>query len=369
MKKILVLGAGLPQVDLIKACKEKGWEVHCCSFRAGDPGEAYVDQFAEINIIDVNAIYEYVMINDIDVVYSVGSDIAMPTAFTISEKKGEKPLCSSQAATICNSKFLLRKTLGLNTYGNIPCQILLKKEDKIEVEYPLMMKPVDSQGQRGVVRVNNRSEVEKNFESSMIHSRCKALILEQFVEGREISVNTFSEDGKLIFFLPSKRVVWEEFTGGLIHKHIIDNDCFEKEDTVDKVKKLVKNTLEKLGIENGPAYFQIVLDKDENPYLIEVTPRLDGCHMWRLIKYSTGIDLLSLTIEQLDGKKIAKVPEYKIQPYETEFLCQPPETTFDKNNFSIGEVEYLEWYYKDGELVHRMNGHMEKCGYVIRKLV
>ncbi len=368
MKKILVLGTGMPQADLIRACKERGYEVYACSYRKGDPGEAYVDHFAVINIVDEDAVLSYVQENGIDTVYSVGSDVAMPTVFTVSEKLGKHAFCSSETAVICNTKSLLREKLGQDFKGNIPYQTLTDKTDPVTISYPLMMKPIDSQGQRGVFRISDHDELLSRFDESMSHSRGKKLILESFVEGEEISVNTFSSNGKLVFFLPSERIVWEGFSGGLIHRHILPGKWAERPEVITRIRDLVERTLNRLHILNGPAYFQIMIDKHGIPWLVEVTPRLDGCHMWRLIRYSTGIDLLSLTLDGLEGHLPDTVPDYEVMPFETEFMCQPPATVFAKDHFEVGDYVFLEWYYEDGDVVHRMNGYMEKCGYAIRSL-
>ncbi len=368
MKKILVLGTGAPQADLIRSCKERGWEVFACSYRSGDPGEKYADHFAEINIVDQDAVYTYAKENRVDVIYSTGSDVAMPTVFSVSEKLGLPSFCPPQTAIICNTKNLLRQTLGPDFAGNIPYQTVENRDDPVQIGYPLMMKPVDSQGQRGVFRVYNHDELMSRFDESMSFSRGKKLILERYVEGEEISVNAFCANGELLFFLPSERVAWEGPSGGIIHKHILPGKWAENVQATERVRDLVDRTLRRLEIRNGPVYFQIMMDPSGVPYLIEVTPRLDGCHMWRLIRYATGVDLLELTVDGLTGKLPENPLPYNVTPFELEFLCQPPYTDFKKEAFSLGTYCYLEWYYQNGDTVHRMNGCKEKCGYTIRRL-
>ena len=78
MKKILILGAGNAQMDLIQYCQESGMEVHCCSYSETDPGAFTADHFANINILDCDRIEQYFLDHKIDVIYSIGSDIAVP---------------------------------------------------------------------------------------------------------------------------------------------------------------------------------------------------------------------------------------------------------------------------------------------------
>ena len=107
------------------------------------------------------------------------------------------------------------------------------------------------------------------------------------------------------------------------------------------MEELVSEAVTKLEINNGPVYFQIKIENG-HPYLIEVTPRLDGCHMWRLIKEYTGVNLLDITMTHfLDGT----VPDisYKVSdiPMHTEFFCEAPDTEFDISKYD----GWVDWGY------------------------
>ncbi len=367
MSRILVLGTGAPQADLIKECKSRSMDVYACSYNVGDPGEKYADGFEHINIVDAGAVEDYAKRIKADLVYSAGSDVAMPVALSVAEHIGLRAFCSSEIAEICNKKPLLRKFLGADFEGNLHFQCVSSVNEELKIPFPLMMKPSDSQGQRGVCLVRSGDEYRKQFEKSMSFSSEGKVILEEYVEGKEISVNTFSQNGSLIFCLPSDRIIWSEYPGGIIHRHILPSVFSDSTGILNKIYDLVDRTLKKLNILDGPAYFQIMIDKSGAPKLIEVTPRLDGCHMWRLIKYSTGVDLLSLSVDALTGSACGEIKNYSVIPYETEFLCLPPAAKFSKQCFSAGGNEYLEWYYDEGETVKRINGYMEKCGYTIKR--
>ena len=368
MKKILVLGTGAPQLDLIKKCKEKRLKVFACSYRSGDMAEQFADSFELINIADIEKVEKYVKEQDIDYVYSAGSDIAMPTAFYVSEKLGLPCFCPAKTAFICNHKTLLRDVLGKDLEGNLIHQRITSLEDSPTIEFPFVMKPTDSQGQRGVFLIHNRTEYDHFFERSFSFSREKTIILEEYVCGDEISVNTFSANGKIMFFLVSDRISWKNFPGGIIHRHLIPSKYEKNDNVIIKLKKLVGTTLEKLNILNGPAYFQIIINSEGIPKLIEVSPRLDGCHMWRLIKFATGVNLLDLTVEGLLGNYPKERIDFEIVPFETEFLCAQSNEVLRKELFKdIKPYDYIQWYYDDGDIIHKINGYMEKCGYVIRK--
>ena len=367
MKRILVLGTGAAQADLIKECKAQGLEVYACSYINGDVAQRCVDHFEQINIVDIDSVLKYAKKEKVDYVYSAGSDVAMPTALKVSEELGLPTFCSSETAKICNNKLLLRKTLGNGFEGNLKFQMISNADDNIKIDYPFIMKPSDSQGQRGVCLVNSYEEVKANFDRTVSFSREKKVIIEEYVEGYEISVNAFVSDGETVFSLPSKRIAWDDFPGGIIKKHVISDDIITNTELQNRINILVSSTVKALKINSGPVYFQIIVNRYNYPMLIEVTPRLDGCHMWNAIKHSTGVDLLKLTVDSLMGKDVS-IPNYKVKPYELEFMCLPPNEVFRTNRFELPQYDYLQWYYKDGDIVKTTNGFMEKCGYLIRSI-
>ncbi len=368
MEKILVLGTGKPQADLIRECKKRGMEAYACSYTVGDPGQKYADGFENINIVDAAAVKDYAKRIGADYIYSAGSDVAMPTVFRVAKELGLPAFCPFETANICNKKPLLRAHLGEDFEGNLKFQCVTDIDEPLHVGFPMMMKPSDSQGQRGVCLVRNMEEYRAQFDLSMSFSREKKIILEEYVEGDEISVNTFSVNGKVVFCLPSDRIIWSEFPGGIIHRHLIPTKFADCADVMAKINDLVARALDKLDIKNGPAYFQIMVNCQGDPKIIEVTPRLDGCHMWRLIEFSTGVNLLSMAVDLMTGKLSVEPLKYTVKPYETEFLCMAPGSEFTKSHFDLPPYEYLEWYYEDGGTVKRMNGFMEKTGYIIKKL-
>ena len=366
-KKLLILGAGNAQIDLIEYAKGIGLEVYVCSYTNTDKGISLADAFAQINIVDTEKIESYVKENKIDYIYSVGSDIAVPTFCRVAERLDMFHFVSGKTADICCNKHIMRETLGTVNPFNVPF-IVCKTLDEAENAdfYPLMIKPVDSQGQRGIYKAENFEELSRHFDSAMSHSRCGKVILEKHISGSEVSVNAYVKDGKIIFFMLSDRESFGNLPGGIIKAHHLPSR-FEGTQTHEKINELVSDTINKLEIKNGPVYFQIKVS-EEHPYLIEVTPRLDGCHMWRLIKKYCGVNLLEMTVRHLLGETV-DFPQYEVSrtPVHTEFFCEQPGTVFDALKYENYTADYKRMYYDTGDIVKKMNGYMEKCGYRIFK--
>lgn len=365
MNKVLILGVASVQMDAVIQLKKMGCETFTCAMAKDGPAADVSDHFYPVNILDEGKIIDLIKENEIDVVYSTGSDLAMPVACHLSEKLGLPHFVSSRVAYICNHKNLMRECLTSKCNGNIPFQVFSDVEE-VKIEYPVILKPSDSQGQRGIYLINSQFEFEKYFEDAIKYSRDKKVIVEKFIDGPEISVNAYMVNGVVKFIVASDRDTWPEYTG-LIHKHLvparsISHDCSKN------IRNIVEDACNRVGILNGPVYFQMKV-MDDVPYIIEMTPRLDGCHMWNLLARSTGVNIMKLVFEHLLYNDISELNQLKdnVIPMELVFFCQPPHTIMDQSSFEVPEEAVDSFfYYQSGDNIRSVNGKFEKVGYYIQ---
>ena len=363
MKKILILGAGNAQVDAIKYCHEKGYVVYGCSYTDNDPGIPLLDFFIQLDIKNIEGIKSYVQEHKIDVVYSVGSDIAIPTVMAVSEELNLPHFITYETACLCQAKHEMREALGDDFKGNVPFIVCSKLSEALTYcQFPGMMKPVDSQGQRGCFKVNSPEEIQKHFDKALSFSTQKKVIIEKYIDGPEISINAFVVNGNVEFTIVSDRIVFDEFPGGIIKEHLLPTRYHESS---EEANDLAKRIVEKLQILNGPVYMQIKLEEG-HPVILEVAPRLDGCHMWNLIKHYCRVDLLSASLDYLlEGKAPLFAPCLDDKKMKLAFMCEAPGETFNREKYYCDKALYHCWYYETGDIVKCLNGYMEKGGYSI----
>lgn len=366
-KKVLILGVASVQMDAIVELKKMGYETHACAMAKDGPGADIADKFAKINILDIDGIINYIIENEISLVYSVGSDLAMPVACYISEQLKMPHFVSEETARVCNNKNLMRVSLGKGFKGNVEFQVVTSENDKIELAYPFILKPADSQGQRGVKLISSFDEYIDSYRIAKNYSRSGLVILEQYISGPELSVNGYMINGEIAFLIASDRETWPEYTG-LIHKHVVPTVNLPEEN-ISEVKDIIQSASTNLGILNGPVYAQMKIEQGR-PYIIEITPRLDGCHMWNLLSYYTGVNLLKLTFDHLlndNTQEVEKEYKEKKDGYVLEFICQQPNTSADYSDYQ-GEIKnslYSFNYYTQGENIRPVNGKFDKIGYFI----
>ena len=367
MKKVLILGVASVQMDAILELKKMGCETFAIGMAKDGPGADAADHFDIINILDEEGVINHIKKNRIDVVYSTGSDLAMPVASRISEQLGLPHFVSAEAAYICNHKNAMRSTLTQSCAGNIPYQVL-DRTAPINIEFPVMLKPSDAQGQRGIFLVHSQEEFEQHFEQAKKFSREHKVIVEKYIDGPEISVNGYMVDGNLKFIVASDRETWPEYTG-LIHKHIVPSIAVSNKAKV-AMRNIVEDACKRVNINNGPVYFQMKVEGDK-PYIIEMTPRLDGCHMWNILERTTNVNLMKLVFEHLLYNDTSELNKFTgtIKPMELVFWCQKPNTYMNKKIFELPKDAFFHfYYYEDGDFVRPVNGRFDKVGYYIRNL-
>lgn len=369
--RVLILGVGNAQVDLIEACARRQDETIGCSYREEGPGLPLVDRFELVDLLDPEGLVACAKKHQVELVYSVGSDIAMPRVAQVSETLGLPTFVSSEAAHCCQNKGRWRAALGELFPGNVAFQLgstpqAFSRWDR----FPAMVKPVDSQGQRGVYRVDSPAQLTTRLPEALTHSRRREVIVEEFISGPEFSVNGYLVEGRLVFFAPSDRLIYDAYPGGIVRGHRIPSTTLKSAATRATVRLIVEKAAQKLDLQNGPLYLQLKLDHRGEPRIIEITPRLDGCHMWQLLSLSSGVDLLQASLDHLAGSlpTFPREETLRFRPYETTFFSQPPHTLFTLPDQEPGEAAQgvvERFYYRQNELVRPINGHFEKVGYRI----
>lgn len=372
-KTILVLGTNAGQADLIRHMKERGWRVIGASPVPGEPGQAFCDAVEAINIVDLDALEEAARRHAIDLVYSISSDVAMKSVVALSERMGLAHFYDSALVDLLDDKAALRGFLAKHDLGPVPFRKLAGPADAADWDhFPCMVKPTDAQGQRGVVRVDRREDLAPAIEAAVGFSRSKQAIVEGFLDGVEISCNVLVCGGEVKMKVLSERLVHGPHALGVPRGHLVPCDDVT-EANQRAALALVDGIVAALGHRDGVLYFQMIVTP-EGPRVVEIAPRLDGCHMWRLIRAAEGADLIAMTMDCLTGEGApATLPNGgegdRHRPIrELMFQQMAPGRPFDPAAFPVpGDAIYHEYRYNAGEEVRPVNGTLDVVGYYVRE--
>ena len=209
-KNIAIIGANEFQNPLILAAKEMGYTTHVFAWQAGDIGEKTADYFYPVSIVELDRILDICRKLDLAGIVSIGSDLASITVNYVAEKLGltGNGMDSAQVAT---NKHRMR--LAFEKAGLPSCKSRLvsspEEAEALALPYPVIVKPTDRSGSRGIFKVTEDGQLRHAVEQAMAHSFEKKALVEEFAQGREYSIEYISWQGQHHFLACT-----EKFTTG-----------------------------------------------------------------------------------------------------------------------------------------------------------
>ena len=310
MKKILLLGGSAQQIVAIETAKRLGYYTVLCDYLTDNPGQYHADKFYLVSTTDKNAVLKVAKNEKVDGVLAYASDPAAPTAAYVAEKLGLPGSPYDSVEILCN-KDRFRKFLADNGFctpkakGYSNVQSALSDIRNNFFNMPVIVKPVDSSGSKGVGRVDNFDEACEKLEYALSFSRGKRIIVEEFVEkyGYQIAGDGLSVDGKLVF----RYFANDHFNPKCVNPFVPISASFPynmPKEVQDKIHSEIQRLLSLLGMRTSTYNFDMRIDKDFNVYLMEVAPRDGGNYIPDVIKYATGVDLVECSVKAAMGEKI-----------------------------------------------------------------
>lgn len=310
MKKILLLGGSAQQVVAIETAKKLGYYTILCDYLSDNPGQIFADKFYLASTTDKELILKIAKNESIDGIVAYASDPAAPTAAFVAEKLGLPGNPYESVEILCN-KDLFRDFLskhGFCTpmakgYTNIDDAILDINNNLFN--FPIIVKPVDSSGSKGVCRINNVNEAECLLNYAMSFSRGKRIIIEEFVEkfGYQIAGDGLSVNGKLVF----RCFANDHFNPKSVNPFVPISASFPynmPDYVCDKIHSEIQRLLDLLHMKTSTYNFDMRIDKDYNVYLMEIAPRDGGNYIPQIIEYATGENLVEYSIKSAMGERI-----------------------------------------------------------------
>lgn len=310
MKKILLLGGSAQQVIAIQTAKNLGYYTVLCDYLPDNPGQYEADKFYQVSTTDKDAILEVAKNEKIDGILAYASDPAAPTSAYVAEKMGLAGCPYESVEILCN-KDKFRRFLAENGFCTPRAKGYSELEDAIsdikngEFKMPVIVKPTDSSGSKGVGRIDNIDETKEKLEYAMSFSRGKKIIVEEYVEkfGYQIAGDGLSVDGKLVF----RYFANDHFNPKCVNPFVPISASFPynmPSKVQDKVHNEIQRLITLLGMTNTTYNFDMRIDKDYNVYLMEIAPRDGGNYIPQIIKYATGVDLVEYSVRCAMGEKI-----------------------------------------------------------------
>lgn len=303
MKKLAIIGSGEFQEPLILKAKALGYEVHVFSLRNNTFGERIADYFYDIDIFDKDKILDICKNVKINGIVSIASDVTTGTVTYIAENMG---LVGNSKECLINAtnKYKMREAFEKGGLL-VPKYFLYKKGDGLEkikkkLTYPVIVKPVDRAGSRGVNKVLDENDLDVAISNAMNESYSQNIIIEEYIEGEEYSCECISVNGN-----HTRLAFTKKFTTGtpnFIETGHIQPIYFE--DT-ERIEKIIFKALDCLEIKNGASHAEFKITPNNEIKIIEIGARMAGdCIGSHLVELSTGIDYVKAVIDIALGNKV-----------------------------------------------------------------
>jgi biotin carboxylase len=294
-KRLLVLGAGPAQLGLLAAARERGLFVIALDRDPAAPGFQLADRRAIISTEDEQGIERLADAERVDGVIAPGIDWQVGIAARVAEKMGLPHPISAAVANLAVSKQKQREALANAGVPQPAWHMASGVEDGLPV--PSVVKAPDRQGQKGLTLVRREGEFPAAIARAIEESRSGSAIVEELVEGPEVTVNAFSLRGEFHPLTVTDRLTAEPPAFGVALAHVWPSEAGAEAAAV------AESAVKALGIENGPSYTQLRIGRD-GPQVIEVAARLGGGHDAELAELALGVDLNGLALQAALGESI-----------------------------------------------------------------
>lgn len=332
--KIAVIGANYQYLSFYRQTKELGYEIFSFA-RAQDDNPCWelADHHYDLAFKDKEKILEVCKENGVQGVTSFLLESALPCVYYVAEGLGS-PCNSKECQAITANKYTMREQMRKCSVSIPAYQSITSKDEKINIPFPVIVKPADSGGSRGVTLVRCQEELDNALNRAFDWSPNQTVMVEQFIEGREFSIESISYQGKHYILQITDKVTTEApYFVELAHHQPAALTQKQWSD----IKNLTLKMLDALKIENSAGHTEIKMDAQGIPYVIEMGPRMGGDYISSdLVRLSTGYNFVGGVLEVATGRFKAPVIDnsYYSGVY---FLCE--ETTekvlpFIQNKFN-----------------------------------
>ena len=317
-KKLMLLGGIRYLLPAIDVAHRHGCRVITVDYLPNNIAHQYSDEYYNVSILDKEAVLALAKRLHIDGILSYAVDPGVVTAAYVAEQMGLPFTCSYEIACILQDKALFRHFLRDNGF-NVPhakgyTNAKDAKKDVGFFEWPVIVKPVDSAGSKGVTRVNNPNDLDAAIDLSLEESHNGHFIIEDFLEKEGLSSGSesFYVNGKLRY----NAFYDQYFDTTATNPFTPSSECWPTNKS-EEVQEEVRNQLQRLGnlLHFGTGLFNVEwrLCKNGKVYLMEVSPRAGGNRLAEILNYATDVDIIEAEVSKAIGDSIPVVhePNYK----------------------------------------------------------
>lgn len=373
-KRLMLLGGIRYLLPVIEAAHKQGYYVLTADYLPGNIAHRYSDEYVNVSIVDKEAVLQAAIEKKIDGIMSFGVDPGVVSAAYVQSKLGLPAFGPFESVEILQNKDRFRKFLADNGF-NVPrakgfSSIGEALSDLSWFEYPVIVKPTDSAGSKGVTRVDDEAHLKAALEWAFHHSISGHAIVEEFIEKKGCSSDTdcFSVDGKLTFVSYSA----QRFDAHAANPYTPSAYTWPGTFTQKEAHYLtseIQRLISLLGMKTLVYNIETRVDRNGKPYIMELTPRGGGNRLSEMLRYATGVDMITAVTRAMVGDPIAPIEQRPYNGHWAELILHADKDgTFQsleiRDDIPATLVERDLWV-SQGDRVKAFNGANDAIGTLV----
>ena len=372
----MLLGGIRYLLPVIKAAHEQGYYVITADYLPDNIAHKYSDEYVNVSIIDKEAVLKVAREKQIDGIMSFGVDPGVVSASYVQTKMGLPSFGPFESVEILQNKDRFRAFLTEHGFNVPKAKGYTKAEDAIadadQWEYPVIVKPTDAAGSKGVTRVDESSQLKAAVEYAFDKSLSGHIIIEDFIEKQGCSSDTdsFSVDGKLKFVSFNAQRFDLNATNPYTPAAYSWPSTFTKEQEAYLTSE-IQRLITLLGMKTNVYNIETRIGTNGKPYIMELTPRGGGNRLCEMLRYATGVDMITAMTRYIVGDS---VPDIEQKPYNGHWaeiiLHADKDGVFDHLEISrnlVAEVVEEDLWVAKGDHVNSFEGANDAIGTLVLK--
>lgn len=370
----MLLGGIRYLLPVIKAAHEQGYYVITADYLPNNIAHQYSDEYVNVSIIDKEAVLKVAREKEIDGIMSFGVDPGVVSASYVQEQMGLPSFGPFESVVILQNKDKFRTFLAENGF-NVPWAFGFSSEtDALESRnkftYPLIVKPTDSAGSKGCTRVDCEEELVNAIQYAFNYTISGRIIIEEFLEKKGCSSDTdsYAQDGQLKFVSFSA----QRFDVNAVNPYAPSAYSWPSTFTKDEEEYLtgeIQRLITLLGMKTSVFNIEVRVATNNKPYIMELTPRGGGNRLCEMLRYATGVDMITAITRAIVGDEPETIEQ---KPYNGNWaeIILHADTDGEFVGLQIdpslpAEVIEEDLWVKPGDFVHGFEAANDAIGTLV----
>lgn len=305
-KKLMLLGGIRYLLPVIKAAHEQGYYVITADYLPDNIAHQYSDEYVNVSIIDKDAVLKVAREKEIDGIMSFGVDPGVIAASYVQNQMGLPSFGPFESVDILQHKDKFRAFLTDNGF-NVPWAFGFSSEteaweSRYKFTYPLIVKPTDSAGSKGCTRVDREDELMTAIQYAFKYTISGHIIIEEFLEKKGCSSDTdsYAQGGQLKFVSFSA----QRFDANAVNPYTPSAYSWPSTFTKEEEEYLtseIQRLITLLGMKTSVFNIEVRVATNNKPYIMELTPRGGGNRLCEMLRYATGVDMITAITRAMVG--------------------------------------------------------------------